>query len=336
MIPADDSPISGSEDRDRILRLLTTPGLRPEALGTILLARRLQVPPDAVAPCLLDPSEATRVLALEALCAMGAPAVDVIVAALEPSQPINVRVGGAMALGRLGPDAAPAAGPLAASLQSEEPLVRFHAGLALSQIGPQALPHVLPLLKEPDQETVRVAATVLGRMGEAAVDALETLQTTAAQSSSLHARLACLVAVTAISKDPALGINEMLPLLDHEDAALRRACLDAIRESGRQEDPVREKVLERLHDADAIVRAGAALTLARVEPDAKKALPHLLPLLSDDDLDVRTHTAMALAHYGPEAAEATAPLEALFTDDTPELRAVAAAALSRIRGEDHV
>jgi HEAT repeat protein len=142
-----------------------------------------------------------------------------------------------------------------------------------------------------------------------------------------------LQAISAISGDPDVGIPEGVALLECDDPEVRRACLDAIRESGACADVLKEKVCDSLQDPVSAVRRSAVLTLARVEPDAMKAMPHLLSLLSDDDLDVRAHGAMALARYGPEASEALEPLEALMEVDAPHLQAVAVAALARIRGE---
>jgi HEAT repeat protein len=238
-----------------------------------------------------------------------------------------------MALGRLGPEAVSAAEALAACVESEDTVLRLHAGLALSRIGPEAVPHVLPLLHSPNEDTVRASATILGRIGESATGALDELQCAAAQSPSPFVRIACWQAISAISGDPGPGLLELIPVLEAEDSGARQACLDAIRESGTAEESIREKVQERFRDPVGVVRGAAALTLARVEPDAKQALPHLLGLLSDDDLDVRAHAAMALAHYGPEASEALEPLGALMSVDAPSLQAVVQAALARIRGE---
>jgi HEAT repeat protein len=337
MTSAEDKPTPPSEERDRLLRQLTIPESRPGALGEIILAERLlDVPPESVTACLLDPAEATRILAIQTLLKMGRRGVGGLVSAVAPAQPIAVRVSGAMALGMLGPEAGSAAEPLIACLQSEDALLRLHAGLALSRIGVEAIPHLRPLLLSQDEDTARAAATALGRMGEPAAETLDDLKSAAGESPSPYVRIAFFQAITSISADPGSGVLEILPYLDSEDPDVRRACLDAIREIGPSGDPIREKVCERFQDAVGTVRGGAALTLARVEPDAGAAVPLLLPLLWDDDLDVRVHTVMALAHYGPGASEALAPLEALKSVDAPHLRAVVDAALTRIRSEGAV
>jgi HEAT repeat protein len=334
MSSAEEKSGSLSAERDRLCRLLTLPESRPAAFGEILLAERIRdVPPETVSDCLLDPVEATRNLAVEVLRRMGKQGVPGLMKALSPSQPLAVRTSGAMALGGLGADAAPAVEPLAVCVQSEDPALRLHAGLALGRIGPEAIPHLLPLLQSPDKEAARSAATALGRMGEQAKDALDDLLAVAGQSPSPYVRISCLQAMTSISGDPGAGILETIPLLESEDPGVRCACLDAVRESGTTEKAIREKVCENLQDPAGKVRGAAALTLARVEPDAKESVPLLLTLLSDNDLDVRAHAVMALAHYGPEASVAIEPLEALKSVEASHLQAVVEAALARIRGK---
>ncbi len=334
MIPAQSTPIPDPQESERIRRLLTIPESRPGALGEMILAAHLRhVPVRLVMDCLLDPSEPTRILATEVLFNMGSGGVEGLAGALSPSQPSSVRISGAMALGRLGTEAAPAAEPLAACAQAEDSLVQLHAGLALSRIGPSALPHLISLLDSSNETAVRTAATALARMGEQATDALESLQSLAGETPSSEVRISCLQAITAIQGDPATGILKALPLLDDEDPDVRRACLDALRESGVTETAIREKVTDKLQDPVGAIRGSAALTLARVQPDAKAAVPALVTLLSDEDLDVRAHAAMALAHYGPEAAEALDPLTTLKEVDAPWLQAVVQAASTRIRGE---
>jgi HEAT repeat protein len=337
MTSAEDKPTPPSEERDRLLRQLTIPESRPGALGEIILAERLlDVPPEPVTACLLDPVEATRILAIETLLKMGTRGVGGLVSTLAAAQPVAVRVSGAMALGRLGPEAGSAVEPLAACVQSEDALLRLHAGLALSRVGVEAIPHLRALLHSPNDDTARAAATALGRMGERATEALDALQSAAGESPSPYVRIACYQAITSISGSPDAGLLETLPLLDSEDPDVRRACLEAIREIGPSGDLIREKVRECLQDVVGTVRGAAVLTLARVEPDAGASVPLLLPLLTDNELDVRAHAVMALAHYGPGASEAIEPLEALKGVESPFLQAVVDAALARIRGEGSV
>ncbi|MHC1742004.1 MAG: HEAT repeat domain-containing protein [Syntrophobacteraceae bacterium] len=332
MIAVDDEPSLMANERDRVCRMLTIPESRPGALGEIIHAEHLRdVPVQAVAECLLDPAEATRILAIEALFSMGPKGVDGLTGSLFSSQPESVRISGAMALARLGAEASPASELLAACVQSEDPVLRLHAGLALSRIGPDAVPHLVPLLHSSNEEVARSAATALGRMGQHAIETREELRSVADQSPSPFVRIACLQAITSLQGDPAAGLLEAAPLLDHEDPEVRKACLVAIRETGSTDAAIREKVSAKLQDPVEMIRGAAALTLARVEPDAKAAVPALIALLSDDDLDVRGHAAMALAHYGPEASEALEPLTALKEVDAPWLLAVAEAALARIR-----
>ncbi len=327
------TPIPDAQESERIRRLLTIPESRPGALGEMILAAHLRhVPVQMVMDCLLDPSEPTRILAAEVLFSLGPEGVDGLADALSPSQPSPVRISGAMALGRLGAEAAPAAEVLAACVRAEDSLLQLHAGLALSRIGPSALPHLTSLLDSPNETAARTAATALARMGDQATGALEALQSLAGETPSPEVRISCLHAITAIQGDPASGILEALPLLDAEDPNVRRACLDALRESGVTETAIREKVAEKLQDPVGAIRGTAALTLARVQPDAKAAVPALVTLLSDEDLDVRAHAVMALAYYGSDAADALDPLTALKEVDAPWLQAVVEAALARIRG----
>jgi HEAT repeat protein len=114
-----------------------------------------------------------------AMALIGEKAVPTLRSALADRAPA-VRGGGAVALFRMGPAAAPAVPDLIACLRKEETWQnRFNATLALASIGPlaeAAVPTLVETLKRtPELRVRRAAATALGRIGrkpELAVPAL--------------------------------------------------------------------------------------------------------------------------------------------------------------------
>jgi HEAT repeat protein len=117
--------------------------------------------------------------AVDALCAIGAPAVGPLIVALEDPAP-GIRTGAAQGLGRIGD--ARAIGPLSVALRDPEASVRGAAADALGWIGdPRAVPALIQALSDEDhggEAPVRMLRA-LQAIGRPAAEALKTARETA-------------------------------------------------------------------------------------------------------------------------------------------------------------
>jgi HEAT repeat protein len=286
---------------------------------------------EAVAPCLEDPYEPSRRLAVELLIRYGAGAAPTLGRVLGAGQPLTIRIAAANALARLGPDAVPAMDLLCLSLQDKDAELGWHSGFALSRIGPAAVPSLRALLQSSDPQAVARAVDALERIGPEAKDAQEDIQQLAADEVSPKLQLACATALISISGDPASGKSVVAEALASADVELRKTCIQRLGMLCSAAVDFEEELLQGSKDASGELRAASALALARVLEDSSKAVPALTPLLDDSDPEVRANTAMALARYGPASAPALPKLEALQQDQEQRVAAVAAAAIGKIR-----
>ena len=89
--------------------------------------------------------------------------------------PAEVRVGGAWALGHIGPTAAPAIPDLVHMLSDRRDPVRRQAAWALWKIGSSAVPELLKALESENPRTRVLAAWILGTMRGRARGALDAV-----------------------------------------------------------------------------------------------------------------------------------------------------------------
>ena len=233
----------------------------------------------------------TQVHAAEALANIGGPAVPALIKALD-AKDAATRRGAAMALGKIGPRAKPAALPLAALAKDEDTLVRIEAVTALARIDPAAgAPHAARLLTDRDYAVRHAAAKALGECGPAA--------------------------------KPALSALETAPRAERQE--VRRAAFDALGRIGPQAIPVLVRALSGATDATG--RAFAARALGKTGP---KAVEPLAAALTDKAPQVRREAAWSLAEIGPAARSAAAALKKAASDDDYVVRVAAAEVLRRL------
>ena len=245
------------------------------------------------------------------------------------SRDVAERLAAAEALGRLGPDAAPAAAALAATLGDDQASVARAAALALGRIGKRAQRYVKRALH--DSDTERLAAVALGEMGEAGVPLLPDL-TRLWRKEGLEIRAAVEEGLTGLGDlavphlrplvlDPGLATYVMQYLRD-ADPALARALVpelielaprawfgspEALTVLGHARDPralpVLVEAVQQYDPADPVFATKAeraVRALGEFGPVAKPALPAMLALLGDDDATPRlkAFTLRALGDVG--------------------------------------
>ena len=334
------------------------------ALGRLSPSSEVLAP--IVAKQLADADHAVVLAAMHSLADIGAPAVPFLVEALKnPSS----RYWAEVALAEIGPAAAAAVEPLAASAAEGEIPERLQAILCLAAIGEPAASaaSAVTSVLDSNEESLRLAAAfALGRMRSPAADA--SLKKAVAGNDPFVAAVAAWAlarihpddkalvadAVSRLRKqvasdDPearAAGVAGLTELAESLDDATRTELADAF--LSLLSDPHR-KVEQRA--GAGLIRLGAsgvpalrakitdpALRLKVIEvlgalgTSAKPALADLIAAVGDADEEVRGDAAVAIAAIGAEAAEAVPSLQKVVTDASlpAGVRYAAVYALGRI------
>ncbi len=279
------------------------------------------------------------------------------------AEPVAVRWYAAYALGRMGPEAGDAVGPLIAVLEqhSQHEHVRGTAAWALGRIGVGSEPVVRVLTETLPSNHISVrrnSSNALGMLGQAAKPAVPGLVTMLADPD-VTARVNAAVALWKIQRHPqavptliavartaeetgpyqatvALGelgsaepvvIGALIGSLGHRDADVRRA---AVRSLGHIGPPAIAPLKQVLAEGDTLTQLNAVEALGRIGAEAVSAL---IEAMANQRADVRRHAARALGRLGPAAKTADAALLKAVNDVDPLVRQSAARALKRVRGE---
>jgi HEAT repeat protein len=280
--------------------------------------------------CLLDPEPGTRILAIEALLHCGEDGIAPLISALHADQPAAVRAAAASALARMSTLPVKTAGPLAACMESDDEVLRFHAGSAMGRIGEGAVPFLQSLIHDPKPEVALAALSALSRIGPGAAGALEALQALEESNPAPRVSLACSVVRAQITGESSALIENLAALLASEDPRLRMDCLQRMADLGEASAMQLQAILDTFSDPVASVRATTAITLARIGADAAQVIPLLSERLDDPELKVREAVVMALAHYGAQAESALPRLRRMAEAEEGSLRAMTEAAVERI------
>jgi HEAT repeat protein/S1-C subfamily serine protease len=89
-------------------------------------------------------------------------------------------------------------------------------------------------------------------------------------------------------------------------------------------------LVKRLDSRDNRIRTKAIVTLGKIGPPARLAVPALLSTMKDSDDLVRKETAAALKKIGPPEKSEKPLLEKSLSDGSPEVRAYAAEAIGKL------
>ena len=293
--------------------LFRSPDRRKKKTGAMLLCavggRRAT---ETLLDALRDPWE--REPTVDILTSIGAPAVELLVAALG-DQDENVRWCAALVLGAIGD--ARAVEPLIAALDNPKGWVRWRAAGALGEIGdPRAVGPLIAALNDQNEDVRWRAAEALGKIGDRR--ALEPLIAILTGPDAVMRRSAAL-ALGAIGD--ARSVEWLVDALLDQDEVLRRNAAEAL---GRIGDArAVEPLIDALDDPDASVRRSAAESLGKIN-DTCAAEP-LIDALGDPDASVRRSVVEALGRIGD--ARAVEPLIAVLRDQYEEISQSAAEAL---------
>jgi HEAT repeat protein len=256
----------------------------------------------ALEEALSDPDPGVRWMALEALGAIGSPALPVLTRLLG-SDDIDLRWGAAVSLGEIGDPAA--VGPLARTLEDEDRYVRTRAALALAAIGAPALPSILAAAGHRDAGVRWAVALALGKARFP--DGISTLSALVADPDA-GVRWKAAEALGAVGGEAAVGpLVHALDDGDEEVCAAATAALTAIGE------PAVSPLINALQTKERWFSAVSALRAM-----GEVAVPALRSALSWKNRWVRVGAAMILAEEGDR--QGTDALIAALSDADPDVR----------------
>jgi HEAT repeat protein len=263
-----------------------------------------------------------RFRAAWALGAIGEKAVEPLRPALREEKP-RVRASAAMAMGRIGPAAAPAAADLISLFDDKDADVRREAVRAMGRIGAEAQEL---LLAAAQNESPRVRAGAIAALGMTA-DAGETARVAVARAiadESPEVRASAVTAAGALQMSEETLVPLLIASLAHEDEEPRLAAVNVCARDKLLLARVAEKLPELLRSEHEGVSRTAAWLLQKTGVDGAAVL---IEALGDERTRVE-QLADAMAGIGSRVLDA---LTAALRDERPRVRRGAALALGRLR-----
>lgn len=312
-----------------------------------------------------------RVQAIQALLQSGLPNPGAAISSLVHSlgdPDVGVRVETVRALGpaasvaaRTGADesAAVAIASVLDSVTDPQPAVRIAAAIALGSIAatqttsraivPQELVRALARMLDDRDRTVRASAIAsLGLAGSVAATDPPAALVAILEDRSSTDRTEAAGALARFDQ----GYDRLVAgfagaiATAGDDAALRTACLEALRRMrGKLTAAAVPALLAALKNPDREVRHEAVVLLERLGPDAREAIPALIAVLKRDPIDEKrlgrgdpnadswdpgskaAHALVAIAGHSEPAAQVAAALAEVINSGHPERRHAAASAL---------
>lgn len=242
-----------------------------------------------------DPDQGIRTAAIDALVAIGPPALDALVGALGHPSP-DVRVFASWALIRITDRRVVPA--LIKALGDPQREVRLNATIALrGYCDPAAVGGLVNRLEDSDDAVAENARLALEKIGGPAVPALIA----ALSHAGSHVRERAARALAEIADPRALQL--LIAAMADENAAVRGS---AAYELGRLADPAAfDALFKALDDPNKHVRDAARKALVSI---GQPALAPLLALLADGDIKQQMSAISVLdeLHWRPDRSEAAA------------------------------
>jgi HEAT repeat protein len=239
-------------------------------LGAARALASLRLGPDIMLPimekALRGADETTARHALDAVAALGPPAVPRLIEALKHEK---LRAQIAYILGRIGPPAAAATDSLAKLLSTNDANVVTEAAMALAKIGPAAsaaAPALAAALKNPNCPNPHAVAYALGTMGPAAVAAQPELLALAAGKDEQLAVVACSAAIQ-IDRSPQTVervIPSLVASLGSSVPETRQMAADTLKTLGPAATSALAALQKATSDSNPSVRAAAEEAISAI------------------------------------------------------------------------
>jgi len=176
---------------------------------------------------------------------------------------------------------------------------QYAAVKALRSFGPHAVaakPLLRRMLESPVQQMRSIAAETLGRMKEAATDAVPDL-------------------VKSIQEHKAECRDDELHIC--------RYAIQALGNIGPTAMGAKRDLIPLLSDENLFLRAYAAVALIKIEPRAQEPLPVIAKLLTDPNVEVRRRIIWELKDAGRQAKPAESSVRAALRDRDEAVRQAA-------------
>lgn len=236
-----------------------------------------------------------------ALSRIGSASVTPLIAAIAQDD-IGLRIGGAHALGGLGPQAKDAVPGLIQLLVDGREPIREEVIQALGLIGPEAGPALVTALTDGDARRRSGAALALAQIEPAYRQAAQPVEQQLARETEATARAALLTALPKVGAAPDRCVALLLPGVTDDNESTRHAALNALLGTWAVRAAAVPKLVTLLKDGKPEVRERAARALGRMGSDAASALPALLA--ATRAAGGAQAFADALAQIGPQALPA--------------------------------
>ena len=212
--------------------------------------------------------------------------------------------------------------------------VRRRAALAIGKMGPAAAPAIPTLvdlmenMKPPSGAGVwmffaeSAGMKALASLGAPAVEVLTGRLT--APDADYRTRS---LAATALGRIRPEGLDPLLEAIRSENPQIRQAAVGGLGETSSESPRVVRAVVQLLNDRSAKVREAAARELARLRPVTPATVRALVAAADDASPGVRRATVRTLDKLGPRNRAMVAKLVTAIRDDDAEVRTAAAEAL---------
>ena len=187
-------------------------------------------------------------------------------------------------------------------LREEAEIVGLSAAYELGARGTEAVPALIDALHEEAEAVPRNAAYAFNRIGPLAVPALLE----AARNEDARVRARVLDILGDMGPVAADAVPHLIDRLEDDAEDPRRRAAEALGTAGQGSSHLAGPLGELLrNDPSGEVRRNAALSLARLGPNAAAAVPALAQGMMDDNHYVRGFSVYALSRIGtPEATQA--------------------------------
>ena len=264
--------------------------------------------------------------AIEAIIAIGDPAVPYLLKTWKKNDSIEVRCRIATVIEGIGPGAAPMVPELQKALNAIEEQMVSCAAYALGGIGPAAAPaaeKLGSLLRSSDSTTQINLLYAIGAIGAQAAGQIPLVLEAVERERTRDA------AIDALSQLGPQAVDAVQPWLDNGTREQKLGALKVLANSSEEVSlgTVLHKLAALTKDEDPMVRGSAARAIGRARAEAASVQGDLLDLLDDKDPDVRRDAIQALVNIGPEAG--ADGLIAALGDRRPKVREGVARVIGR-------
>ena len=220
---------------------------------------------------------------------------------------------------------------VAACLTHASTGVRTLAVEVLVRMGGVAVPALIMGLEESQLPAVRImAASGLGRIGPAAVPAIEQLCACFTSDDPMlrwHAAF-------ALGKIGKVAVPALRPRLESSDPQVVSAAVDALEWIGEEAAEAVEDLQRRSGVASSpLLQLACTSALLKISGDAAAALPAIQTMLQGEDTDARKACLDRLGMLTGKAGEFVPLILGCLEDPAGEVRAAATLALARIEEE---